>query len=85
MIKYIMEKIETERVKETHRYCDLCGTEIKLDNWDAFEFILREGHAYPESGSGTEQTVDLCPNCARKLFKYLREMGIRINEREWFY
>jgi hypothetical protein len=85
MIKTIMEKVEVERIKESHKYCDWCGKKIKPEIYDEFEckIIWKEGYGYPEGGSVAEKSIDLCLKCAKRLFKELVKMGIRINENSW--
>lgn len=76
--------------------CDLCGRAAKsADRWDGGAYVVndtevtvtvrqREGHEYPGSGSGTEYSIDLCPQCFKdRLVPWLREQGARIEPLEW--
>lgn len=80
------------------RVCDLCGRESKgagCDEWDAGSYEVnetevlvkvrqKEGRSYPETGSGTEYEIDLCPTCFKeKLVPALIAMGANIKQEEW--
>jgi len=78
------------------RKCDLCGTESKNEEWGdggsydvneteiTVEIRQKEGHSYPEGGSGTKYEIDLCPNCFKnKLIPWLRSQNANIEKEEW--
>lgn len=79
---------EVEEVLEQYTICDKCGKRItKESTYDAtdFEFELTEGSKYPEGGSGTKFTLDLCNDCANDSVTLLRENGFKVQEKEWSY
>lgn len=86
-----VQKTETRMVAqevttESYTLCDKCDQKItKSSMYDSFVCALeyKEGADYPEGGSGTVKTVDLCQSCAEDLMTLLRESGYRINEDEW--
>jgi hypothetical protein len=76
--------------------CDLCGKKAHVrSGWTCFgyernETVVkvqvkqREGTYYPESQSGTEYEVDLCPDCFKdKLIPWLISQGAKIEQKEW--
>lgn len=81
------------------RKCDLCGRPDKEKVfkslwgealWDINETEIKitirqkEGHNYPEGGSGTEYEIDLCPECFKnRLVPWLKSQGANIEEKEW--
>ncbi len=77
------------------RRCDLCGLEVKGDDWQAgsweinettvsIEIKQKEGTNYPEGGSGTKHEIDICPDCFKgKLIPWLKSQGADIQEKEW--
>jgi hypothetical protein len=95
-----MREYVTKTQPVTSRYlvkrsCDLCGRAAKNEDWGAGSYEVneteieisikqREGSSYPESGSGTEYEIDLCPDCFKgRLVPWLREQGAKIEEKEW--
>ena len=79
------ENKEVEYYDKT--YCDKCGDEIQIKNFDAFECELkyREGSSYPEGGSGDEWVMELCQKCAVRLVSLLTAEGYRVIHKEWDY
>ncbi len=77
--------------------CDICHTKYKDDNWNADWYKLNEteisitirhkqGDQYPEGGSGTEMTIDICPKCfTEKLIPWIKSFGTELKEKEWNY
>jgi hypothetical protein len=75
--------------------CDLCsavgeGAEWERGAWKVNDITIemtvhqREGQNYHDGGSGTEYTIDLCPDCFKnRLIPWLREQGADIEEQEW--
>lgn len=67
--------------------CDLCGNEIKRKHaYDATETEIRHktGSSYPEGGSGTESTVDMCSDCWRdKFLSWLASFGAKPETKDW--
>lgn len=84
-----------ERRACVRRRCDLCGRESKGSDWDCGRYEVREtevkvavrrkeGHSYPDGGSGTEYEVDLCPDCFKgRLVPWLRPQGADVRPAEW--
>ena len=66
-------------------FCDKCGIQVKTTVFDAFDFDfeLRTGEQFPESGTGDKYTLDLCPACADDIVKDLKHNGYNIQESEW--
>ena len=69
--------------------CDLCGDESE-DNWapgysaNKTEVKIIEGKSYPEGGSGTEISYDICPTCFKtKLIPWLESQGAHTIEYDW--
>ena len=93
--KTVTKVVEEERLVE--RKCDLCGFRADAKNgWDETGYYRindttisicihqKEGDSYPESGSGTEFGIDLCPGCFKnKLVPWLRSQGADIEEQDW--
>ena len=78
------------------RKCDLCGVEANGEDWEAKSFYAineteiviearqKEGHSYPEGGSGTKYEIDLCPDCFKnKLIPWLKSQGANIQKEDW--
>ena len=72
--------------------CDICGNEVKHKTRymgyeiDTIEVKHRIGSDYPEGGSGSETTVDICGTCFdEKLIPWFRSQGgdPRIEEWDW--
>ncbi|MFH1116876.1 MAG: hypothetical protein V1792_23415 [Pseudomonadota bacterium] len=68
--------------------CDICGAKISHGCYEVDEVEVRHktGSSYPEGGSGTEVTVDMCGKCFdEKLVLWLRSIGAapRVEEWEW--
>lgn len=66
--------------------CDLCGVEIKEENYeiDSVKLAYKSGSNYPEGGSGTEISVDMCGACFEgKLVPWLRSQGVEPRTEEW--
>ena len=74
--------------------CDMCGRENPGSDWSTEDRSVREteiryktgADLYPESGSGEELRVDLCPECfEQKLIPWLRQQGVAVVPRKWEY
>ena len=69
--------------------CDLCGEEIKKNYYGEINEIVvkhKIGDSYPDGGSGTEASVDLCGKCFdNKLLTWLVSQGAKITFSEWDY
>lgn len=74
-----------EVIVQDYYKCDKCAMIIKVPMYDAFECTIemRTGTAYPEGGTGETTEIHLCPECAPKLFTFLKEAGYAINRTEW--
>ena len=79
------EKKLVEVTVSNEYFCDKCNEKIGNYGFDAFDFELthRTGTSYPECGSGIDQEVHLCQDCAKGLFELLEDNGYRINEEKW--
>jgi hypothetical protein len=71
-----------------HVTCDLCGMKIEAERFEVAEATvqIRRGSAYPEGGSETTRSVDVCCDCfEQKLIPWLESQGavIQENESEW--
>jgi hypothetical protein len=66
--------------------CDLCG-ERKIDDCyeiNEIEIRHKQGENYPECGSGTETTFDVCGNCFdQKLVPWLISQGAKPQIEKW--
>ena len=96
-MKVYEEKIVPEKVQKFHikTVCDLCGKEATQGYWDRSTWGMdnvdidvtikrREGTNYPEGGSGTEYSVDMCPDCFKdKLIPWLQSQGCTAKLEEW--
>lgn len=79
----VPERIETFTEKTT---CDLCHKEIEYHHFDLDEVTIkyRSGSNYPEGGCGTEQTVDVCPECWKsKLVPWFTSQGAAVSSENW--
>ena len=100
MRTYRKEKVISVQEYLEKAVCDICGREAlglaleglswKYDSGNlnevCIEIIIRqkEGCSYPDGGSGTSLTVDLCPECFKlRLIPWLRLQGAIIEEEEW--
>lgn len=98
MKKYKKETVTREREVILERTCDLCGIKAQErggDEWygkffdineTEIEVIIRQrdGVLYPEGGSGTRMSVDMCPRCFKnKLIPWLESQGASIDEVDW--
>ena len=87
------EIVKQERLVETT--CDICGAIAKKGNWESsawevaeqeIEITVRckDGHSYPEGGSGTQYVVDICPKCFKdKLIPWFQSQGCKAKTEEW--
>ena len=85
----------TQRAVLVKRSCDLCGKESNSADWSSSLYIVaeteieitisqKEGHQYPEGGSGTNYEIDLCPDCfTKKLVPWLISEGAQIKQENW--
>lgn len=89
-----MEHVKTIEVPATTREvvvfvtCDLCGAKIEKQVYEVNEVEVRHkvGDSYPESGSVTETSVDMCGKCfEEKLVPWLRSQCAdpRIEDWDW--
>lgn len=77
---------EIDVIVEDYNICDKCDKRIKKDSsWDVFncEFVHKTGEVYPEGGSGEEQTMELCQDCAKEFITLLHTNGYRVNHSDW--
>lgn len=77
-----------EVITESHTLCDKCGQKIESEHsFDAFEceFTYKTGDNYPEGGSGSELTLDLCQKCGKEAIEILKSNGFNVQENEWSY
>lgn len=95
MRKYetVTKQVETRVLSEIT--CDICGAIGKSGGWESSLWGVnetdvsvsvrqKEGTAYPESGSGTEYNLDICPKCFKeKLVPWVRSFGGVVDEVEW--
>lgn len=70
--------------------CDLCGVQIDSGavNYgvDEVEVLHKTGKSYPEGGSGTTASVDMCGKCFdEKLVPWLRSQGAEVRTDEWYW
>lgn len=67
--------------------CDVCKQEIpRPDTYEVSEIEVkhRKGNSYPEGGSGTEKTCDICPVCFEtKVVPALEALGVTFAEPDW--
>jgi hypothetical protein len=76
---------EVDVVVEDYETCDKCGCVIKLDHDDAFDFDfrLKTGYQYYDSGSGEYTEIDLCEPCSKQLVQLMNENGFKTRTEEW--
>ena len=92
-----MKHMKTEIIPETkkdslsHTTCDICGgsDESIKDNCD-FDNVEIEyndvDHSYPECGSGTKYTYDICEECfVSKVIPSMLELGATPHTEDWDY
>lgn len=80
----------TQRTTLARITCDLCAKTSNAD-WDedTYEVLETEvrcktGNEYPEGGSGTEVTIDICPACfTEKLVPWVKEQGGEPTTKDW--
>ena len=82
----IIEGHKTEEViKEIYHYeCDKCLNPIEMkDMYNASECIIynKRGLVFPEGDFSEIEEINLCTECAEKLFEELKKMGFRTNIR----
>lgn len=95
MRRYEMVKRNYEEKVLVELRCDICGTIAKHGKWASSVYEVNEteievkikqkdGHSYPEEGSGTEILVDMCPKCFKeKLIPWLNSQGANIQPIDW--
>ena len=96
MRHYIQKQIPAREEKVLDKItCDLCGKVAKSGNWEStlwevneteIEITVRQkdGLSYPESGWGTQYTVDICPDCFKnKLIPWLESQGCVAKRKDW--
>lgn len=68
--------------------CDLCKKEIENEHYHVDEVVVHHkvGNAFPESGRGTETSVDVCGSCFNeKLLPWLISLGALPTTVRWEY
>lgn len=87
-----MKHMKTVEIPATRREvvdfvsCDFCSTKIELHryNVDKIEVKHKTGSSYPEGGSGTETSVDMCGKCFdERLVQWLRSQGVEPRTEDW--
>jgi hypothetical protein len=89
-----MRYMRVEKVPATTRQvvdrvtCDLCGDVIRKKMYSAEEVKVnhRIGNSYPEGGSGTDTSFDICGKCFdERLVPWLQSQGAnpRIEDWDW--
>jgi hypothetical protein len=67
--------------------CDVCNKKIettKKFEINEVEIKHRKGNNFPEEGSGTEISFDICENCFNeKVVPFLKGIGCEPRESEW--
>jgi len=66
--------------------CDLCGEKVIKKGYDVDEVEIRHkvGYIYPDGGSVTEASVDMCGKCFdERLVPWLRSKGAEPHSNEW--
>ena len=76
---------EVDVVTEHYHLCDKCNEIITCGSYNAFKFEFRHrtGDSYPEGGSGEEDSLDLCQDCAESFIQMLKDNGYRVTTKEW--
>lgn len=92
VVKY-QKMANYERIDTTT--CDLCLNTVKGERWKApdaehpgnrqdVEIQYEYGSSYPDGGSGTTETFDVCPDCwLTKVVPWFRSQGAGPRIREW--
>jgi len=72
--------------------CDVCNRNHPNGHWrrdSSFDIIetevkLKTGYIYPEGGSGTEISYDICPDCFRNvLIPLFESIGVHPRTEDW--
>lgn len=68
--------------------CDLCGEKIEEERHmiDEVEVRHHSGENWPEGGSGTDTSFDICSDCFNnQLVPWLKSKGCSPQVKEWDY
>jgi hypothetical protein len=89
---YETKEVRRKESRLAKMVCDLCGASTPYDDsWTTHnyhvqetEVYFKEGEQYPESGSGVEYRVDICPKCFKeKLIPWLVSQGCTAEMERW--
>ena len=98
-MKTYKETVETKEVKTVKlisKTCDMCGfAAAREDHWDDssryninntnvdVRVKCEQGNGWPEGGSKTVYSIDLCPKCFKKeLIPWLESKGVAVTEKD---
>jgi hypothetical protein len=82
----IVEVPATTRKELDFVTCDLCKKKIKSEKFEVSEVDVKHhaGKSYPESGSGTDVSFDICGKCFdEKLVPWLYSQGAEPLTEDW--
>ena len=97
MRKYIWRERQIKEEILVETTCDLCDKVAKEGHWESSSYEVNEteievtvrqkdGHSFPEGGSGEEYVVDMCPGCFKeKLIPWLESQGCKAKIKEWLW
>ena len=76
---------EVDVVIENYTTCDKCNAVVKNNYSDAFDFDfrLKTGYQYYNSGGGECTEIDLCEPCSEQLVQLMNENGFKTRTEEW--
>jgi hypothetical protein len=75
--------------------CDVCHKRFEDEDWNddpknpckfhRTELSHREGYRYESGGEATVTEVDICPDCIKDVFAYLKTKGanISVEKKDW--
>lgn len=81
--RIVPAKTESFVVKMT---CDICGNEIVHEPFNAEQTTVEHvvGKSYPEGGSGSKISFDICGKCFEtKIVPWMQSQGAAAEWREW--
>jgi hypothetical protein len=82
-----MQHIEAHDIEVVdHVTCDLCRRPIPDERFkvDEVEVSRRQGDVFPEGGSGTTTSFDICGECWEQILApFLERMGAEPQTHEW--